>query len=394
MEKNDIYDSKKQLERTLEKVRTSNDLSEKNRSAIMDFHDHCFAEGLGTPRILKYLQLLTKIATWLGADLEGANKKDIENLVMRIERMDYSDWTKHDYRVAIKKFYKWLRGSEDYPEEVKWIKTSVKNSNNRLPEELLTEEEIKKLIESCGHPRDKALVSLLYESGCRIGELCSLTMKNVSFDEYGAQIIVSGKTGMRRIRIIASTPYLASWMGLHPFKDDPNAPLWVGIGTTNKDKPLNYPSIRKMLKVLAKKAKIKKDVNPHAFRHSRATYLANRLTEAQMNQIFGWIQGSDMPSTYVHLSGRDTDDALLKIYGLKKESEEREESPLKPKKCPRCDNLTVGKFCNRCGAVLDISTAIELESRMEKPQKKLEALLEDGEVRELLARKMLELKMA
>jgi len=154
MEKNDIYDSKKQLERTLEKVRTSSDLSEKNRSAIMDFHDHCFAEGLGTPRILKYLQLLTKIATWLGADLESANKKDVENLVMKIERMDYSDWTKHDYRVAVKKFYKWLRGSEDYPEEVKWIKTSVKNSNNRLPEELLIEEEIKTLIESCGHPRD------------------------------------------------------------------------------------------------------------------------------------------------------------------------------------------------------------------------------------------------
>ena len=40
--------------------------------------------------------------------------------------------------------------------------------------------------------------------------------------------------------------------------------------------------------------------------------MANYLTEAQMNVYFGWTQGSDMPGVYVHLSGRDIDDAILK----------------------------------------------------------------------------------
>jgi len=45
--------------------------------------------------------------------------------------------------------------------------------------------------------------------------------------------------------------------------------------------------------------------------------MANYLTEAQMNAYFGWVQGSDMPSIYVHLSGRDIDDAILKANGVR-----------------------------------------------------------------------------
>ena len=35
-----------------------------------------------------------------------------------------------------------------------------------------------------------------------------------------------------------------------------------------------------------------------------------------MNVYFGWAQGSDMPGVYVHLSGRDVDDAILKANGI------------------------------------------------------------------------------
>ncbi|KXA90543.1 hypothetical protein AKJ40_01415 [candidate division MSBL1 archaeon SCGC-AAA259M10] len=51
-----------------------------------------------------------------------------------------------------------------------------------------------------------------------------------------------------------------------------------------------------MLNRVAEKADIDKPVNPHHFRHSRATFLANRLTESQMCEWFGWVQGSDRPS--------------------------------------------------------------------------------------------------
>jgi hypothetical protein len=75
---------------------------------------------------------------------------------------------------------------------------------------------------------------------------------------------------------------------------------------------------------VSNKAGINKNLHPHLFRHSRATYMANFLTEAQMNAYFGWVQGSDMPAVYVHLSGRDIDDAVLKANGIMKSENEPE----------------------------------------------------------------------
>src|SRR3990170_1809035 len=96
-----------------------------------------------------------------------------------------------------------------------------------LPEEILTEDDIKKLVESANNLRDKAFILVLYESGCRIGEILSLRIRNVQFDDYGAALIVNGKTGDRRVRIILSAPKLASWIEYHPLKKNTDAPLWV-----------------------------------------------------------------------------------------------------------------------------------------------------------------------
>jgi integrase/recombinase XerD len=98
--------------------------------------------------------------------------------------------------------------------------------------------------------------------------------------------------------------------------NNPDSPLWTTFDSKEDlIKPLHYGSIRMKVKRLAKKAKINKRIHPHLFRHSRCTYIANYLTEAQMNIYFGWIQGSNMPGVYVHLSGRDVDYAILKANG-------------------------------------------------------------------------------
>jgi len=66
------------------------------------------------------------------------------------------------------------------------------------------------------------------------------------------------------------------------------------------------------LRKLAENAGIKKDVHPHLLRHSRATHLTQKgLNEPHLRKFFGWTRNSDTPSIYVHLSGRDTDKAIL-----------------------------------------------------------------------------------
>ena len=63
--------------------------------------------------------------------------------------MDYSAWTKHDYKVCLKRFYKWLKGNDEvYPDEVKWIKTTLKRNQTLLPDDLLTEEEVKRVVDA------------------------------------------------------------------------------------------------------------------------------------------------------------------------------------------------------------------------------------------------------
>jgi len=130
-------------------------------------------------------------------------------------------------------------------------------------------------------PGTGPLIAVLYESGCRVGELLTLRVRHVKFNKNGARLIVDGKTEMRRLIIVASSPYLAAWLNVHPMRDDPDAVLWLGIGTANQDQPLDYPSVRKMIRETARRAGVRKAVNPHLFRHSRATYLVGHLTEAQ-----------------------------------------------------------------------------------------------------------------
>jgi integrase len=275
-----------------------------------------------------------------------------------------------------------------YPEEVRWISTTHKQGH-KLPEELITREEVEKMIDCAEHIRDKTLIALLYESGCRIGELTSIRIKNVSFDDYGCILVVNGKTGMRRVRIIEYSSFISRLLADHPDKDDPESPLWVNIGTTKliaKSKlkktkyewhyAMSYHGIAKVIKNVAKRAGIKKRIHPHLFRHSRATELSKKLTEAQMKQIFGWTQGSKMASVYVHLSGRDVDDALLKINGLEDRREKLVEP--KPKKCPRCNEINPHnfKYCGNCSMALDIKAAVEADKKKKVAMEALGGLFE------------------
>jgi site-specific recombinase XerD len=379
----EIYDYKERLERELRAIKGLKGISKENKDLIIDFHRYCFAEGLSIPRVIFYTKNLRYIARLLGKPFKDATKEDMIDLLQKIERADYSEWTKQGYKVTLKKFYRWLRGTQEDPEEVRWIKTNVKNNNHLLPEEILTKEEVLRLADATDNPRDRALILTLYESGCRIGELLTLRLKNVQFDEHGACLIVNGKTGMRRVRVIAASSALATWVRNHPFKDNPNSPLWVNIGTTSKNEPMKYPAIQKLMRKLEKKSAIKKRLYPHMFRHSRASHLASVFTEAQMKEYLGWVQSSDMAAVYVHLSGRDVDDTLLKVHGLKS-GEEEEKEKFKARKCDRCEyiNEPMARFCVRCGQVLDVKTAIELEERAKEAEERVYEILEEIAIRD------------
>jgi integrase len=196
----DVHGFESRFKSLVKNIRSSN-ISDRNKELVLRFGDECFSNGISVARVVKCLHMLKKVAEMLAKDFDECDKDDIKAFIAKLERSEYSAWTKHDYKAILKKFYRWIRGSDEYPEEVKWIKTTFRDNDKRLPEELLTEEDVKKLIDAAENPRDRALIAVLYESGCRIGELLSLRVRNVSFDRYGAFLIVSGKTGSRRVAL-------------------------------------------------------------------------------------------------------------------------------------------------------------------------------------------------
>jgi len=76
-----------------------------------------------------------------------------------------------------------------------------------------------------------------------------------------------------------------------------------------------------------------------------------------------------MAATYVHLSGRDVDSALLKLHGLAKD-EKKEEDTLKIKICPRCQekNDPISRFCKKCASPLSIGIALEVEDKTKEKE--------------------------
>ena len=148
-----------------------------------------------TGRILKYVTWLKAAHKLSGVCFDKSERKDIEELIIKIdENPNWAAWTKSDIKKIIKFFYRWLETYElsgDYPIKVKWIKARIKISSSKTPEQILTKEEVERLANTVISARDKALILVLYESGCRIGELLNIKLKDLQYDQYGCVILVS-----------------------------------------------------------------------------------------------------------------------------------------------------------------------------------------------------------
>ncbi|GIK52163.1 MAG: integrase [Planctomycetota bacterium] len=372
---------------------------QRNKELIVAFKRQLVVDGLSQARILSYMSRLPHLVRLVDKDLDAYTKDDVMVIVEQIERWPHSEYTKHSNKVVLKRFFRWLRNTgREYPEEVKWIRANVRKDRVKLvgDGDLVTSDEVELLIETAQNARDKALVSTLYESGARIGEIGTLRIRDVQFEKVGCRLNLMGKTGARPVLVVNSTHYLASWLAVHPDRRNRDAPLWVNTGNTHRGEQMNYANIRKLLYLLFKRAGIKKRSKAHNFRHACASHLAPHLTEAMMNHRFGWVQSSRMPAVYVHLNGKDVDGQILRLHGIDAGKDGTNTNP-QAKPCPRCKyvNPSSFQFCGSCGCALDVRAAMDHEERTKETAEKratsdavLNQLMQDEEVRELLRRKL------
>jgi len=372
----EIYRLDRQVAKELKNIQESKDI---NLDTIMRFYTHSVASGLSLARIKKILYSLRKLSRWLDKRFEDATKEDIVNLVAKVERSGLSQRTIQDFRKFIKQLYKWIRQTDDPPPEVRWIKAGELVGNSIAKKDLLTVEEVDRIIENARDIQDKALFSVLFDSGRRLGEILGLRIGDVEFDSLGARLSVDGKVGKDIVRICASAPRLAIWMDNHPSRSNPSAPLWIKVGCP-KAEQRPYSSVRNRLEQAVARAGIKKRVWAYLFRHSRITPASTRLTYAELCHVFGWKQGSDMPHFYVHLSGDDRDNAFLKMNGLPMQANGSDNNgTYAPVVCPRCKrtNSPDAKYCNGCGLALNLEFAVRFDQTKDQLKHKIETLTDE-----------------
>jgi site-specific recombinase XerD len=335
------------------------DISSENQIQIIKFYRYLVAEKKSPSRIIKYLYALRAINDFLKKPFEDATKDDMVEVVAQIEEKMSDNWSKRDYKECMKFFYRWLRGMEKedgYPQEVRWIKT--KNPPSKLTkEDLLTKEEVLKMVQEADNIRDKCFVYGLWESFSRPEEFLSLKISSVIFTDWGCvlQIPTEGKTGYRTVPIVESAQYFLDWTNVHPAKENRDSPLWVSMRNKSDNgktaEKISYSTARDTVKHLAILAGIQKRIYLNLFRHSGATRDSKIYKTPVFHRIGGWSPQSKTPERhYLHLDDSDVIQAKLEAHSILKESNAELKGGATILKCPRCQEInSIGaKHCKKC----------------------------------------------
>ena len=225
-------------------------------------------------------------------------------------RANMSESSRALYITLLKAVIRWLNEGE-LPRWLAELKVPRPRPEELIREKLIEPEELERLLTYARHPRDKAIISILYETGVRIGELLSLRLRDVEALEDGTyRLLVRGKTGVRPIRVKWAAPALRDYLSVRRGPKHPGAPVFTTI--KGPVRPLRPDSWRVWLRKLCKIAGLERHIHPHMFRHTAMTELARVLTEQELKAVAGWTQSSRMAAVYVHLSGRDIEAALDK----------------------------------------------------------------------------------
>ena len=151
-----------------------------------------------------------------------------------------------------------------------------------------------------GH-RNRAILELLYGSGIRVSELTELNLSNLFFKED--MIRVTGKGNKQRLVPMGGVTkkYLKLYINNSRLQQevDPNDQDIVFIN--RRGNSLTRQMIFKIIKELAIKSNIKKQVGPHTFRHSFATHLLENGADLRTIQILMGHESITTTEVYTHL---------------------------------------------------------------------------------------------
>jgi integrase/recombinase XerD len=175
----------------------------------------------------------------------------------------------------------------------------------RVLPEVLSHTEISAMMEiidfsKLSGERDKTVIMLLYGSGLRVSELVSLSMNNLYMDE--GFIKVSGKGGKERLVPVGGKTIRQVKYYLTYYRDEVKTENSKNELILNqRGNPLSRVSIFHIVKELAAKAGIEKNISPHTLRHSFATVLIEAGADLRAVQQMLGHESITTTEIYTHM---------------------------------------------------------------------------------------------
>lgn len=152
------------------------------------------------------------------------------------------------------------------------IKLGRPRKPKQVMQNILSESEVSRLIQATKDVREKAIICLLAYSGIRNSELCSLRLQDVNLGDNHITVFGGKNRKDRRVNISAEcTKTMIDYLAV--YKRPPDSFLFTTILNNHQ---LATCDTRKLIRTVARRAKIGRRVFPHLLRHSLATNLLNR----------------------------------------------------------------------------------------------------------------------
>ncbi len=213
----------------------------------------------------------------------------------------------HQHYRTLRTFFRWcVNVSHLQKDPMAGLSMKVPKPLPKVPET----EDVKRLLDTCITPRDKALVAFLADSGLRISEALALRIGDLNFPDRTIAIR-NGKGGKDGVGLFGpyASRHLRAWLNS---RTDIQGDDLVFV-TRNGDQLTRHAATR-ILHRISQRAGLRKKIGPHALRHFAATALLRmtgdldfvrrvlRHESLQMTLRYAQISGMDMSTKYSRAS--------------------------------------------------------------------------------------------
>lgn len=279
-------------------------------------------KSLSENSIEAYLHDVNKLVQFLEFQKYDLSPKDIQlkhlqEFVQWVNELGMTATSQARLISGIKSFYKYL-----LLENVLNVDPTALLEAPRLARKLpdtLSLAEINKLIDAIdlsrkGGQRNKAMLETLYSCGLRVSELVNLKISNLFFNED--YIKVTGKGDKERLVPIGSVAIKQ----IEIYKDEVRCHLAIKkdqedfLFLNNRGSKISRIHVFTTIKQLAFKARIKKKISPHTFRHSFATHLIEGGADLRAVQEMLGHESITTTEIYTHLDRDYLREAIIRFH--------------------------------------------------------------------------------